>query len=221
MRILIVEDEVDIAADIGRALQVSGFAPEYAVNGEDGWFKGSTENYAAIVLDVGLPKMDGITVLKNWRKEDVATPVIVLTARGNWTDKVEGIEAGADDYLAKPFHMEELVARVKALVRRSAGVAKSVLERGSLKLDTRANIATRNGIKLDLGPMEFRLLSHLLLNRGKAVSQAELTETLYGPAGEPGSNAIESLVRRLRRKVGEDTISTQRGFGYVISAEAE
>jgi two-component system, OmpR family, response regulator len=220
MRVLVAEDEVEIAKDIARALGSIGFAVEVSSDGDDAWFKGSTENYAAIVLDVGLPKLDGISVLKNWRKENVVTPVIILTARGNWTDKVEGIESGADDYLAKPFHMEELVARVKALVRRSAGIAKPVLERGKLKLDMRASVASLNGVKLDLGPLEFRLLSHLLLNSGKAVSQSELSETLYGPSGEPGSNAIESLVRRLRKKIGDDLISTKRGFGYTIEAEA-
>jgi two-component system, OmpR family, response regulator len=221
MRVLVVEDEAEIAHDIGRALTSAGFAIDYSGNGEDAWFKGSTESYAAIVLDLGLPKMDGITVLKNWRNEGQTTPVIILTARGNWTDRVEGIESGSDDYLAKPFHMEELVARVKALVRRSAGIAKPVLEQGKLRLDMRASVATLNGVRLDLGPLEFRLLSHLLLNRGKAVSQSELTDTLYGPNGEPGSNAIESLIRRLRKKVGDGTIATQRGFGYMINAEAD
>lgn len=221
MRVLVVEDEKDISRDIGRALVSTGFAVEFSFDGADAWFKGSTEIYSAIVLDLGLPKMDGLKVLENWRRENISTPVIILTARGNWTDRVEGIETGADDYLAKPFHMEELVVRVKALVRRAAGVAKPVLEIGKLKLDTRASVASLAGVKLDLGPLEFRLLSHLLLNRGKAVSQTELLETLYGPSGEPGSNAIESLVRRLRKKIGEDIIATQRGFGYLIVMEPQ
>jgi two-component system, OmpR family, response regulator len=221
MRVLIVEDENDIAEDISRALKSSGFAVELCSNGEDGWFKGSTENYSAIILDLGLPKMDGMTVLKNWRRENIATPVIILTARGNWTDRVDGIEQGADDYLAKPFHIEELVARVRALVRRGAGVSNPILEIGKLRLDMRAGIATRDGIKLDLGPLEFRLLSHLLLNRGKAVSQSEIGEMLYGSGGDPSSNAIEALISRLRRKVGGNVISTQRGFGYIVEADSE
>jgi two-component system, OmpR family, response regulator len=221
MRVLIVEDESEIAEDISRALKSSGFAVEHSNNGEDGWFKGSTENFSAIILDLGLPKIDGMTVLKNWRRENVTTPVIILTARGNWTDRVDGIEQGADDYLAKPFHLEELVARVRALVRRGAGVSSPVLEIGKLRLDMRAGIATRDGVKLDLGPLEFRLLAHLLLNRGKAVSQSEIGEILYGSGGDPSSNAIEALISRLRRKVGGSVISTQRGFGYIVEADGE
>ena len=197
-----------------------GFAVDYSCDGEDGWFSGSTEFYSAIILDLGLPKLDGMTVLKNWRKEGIATPVIILTARGNWTDKVDGIEFGADDYLAKPFHIEELAARVKALVRRGSGVANPVMAAGDLRLDTRSGTATMSGIKIDLGPLEFRLLSHLLLNRGKAVSQSELLEIVYGSNGEPGSNALEALIRRLRLKIGPTIIKTHRGFGYII-AEVE
>ena len=221
MRVLVVEDESEIAADIGRALAGAGFAVDFCNNGEDAWFKGSTETYSAIVLDIGLPKMDGMTVLKNWRRENIKTPVIILTARGNWTDRVDGIELGADDYLAKPFHIEELVARVRALVRRGAGVASSTLELGKLKVDMRSSVATRDGVKLDLGPLEFRLLTHLLLNRGKAVSQTDLAEILYGSSGDPSSNAIEALISRLRRKVGSSVIETQRGFGYMIKADGE
>jgi two-component system, OmpR family, response regulator len=221
MRILVVEDEADIAEDIGRALTSSGFAVDFSPDGEDAWFKGSTENFAAIILDIGLPKLDGMSVLKNWRRESIKTPVIILTARGNWTDRVDGIELGADDYLVKPFHMEELVARVKALVRRSAGVSTPVLEIGNLRLDMRASTATRNGVKLDLGPLEFRLLAHLLLNRGKAISQSEIADMLYGSGGDPSSNSIEALISRLRRKVGGTVITTQRGFGYLIGADSE
>jgi two-component system, OmpR family, response regulator len=221
MRILVVEDETEIAEDIGKAMVGAGFFVEYSTDGDDAWFKGSTENFVAIILDLGLPKLDGLSVLRNWRREKIATPVIILTARGNWTDRVDGIELGADDYLAKPFHIEELVARVRALVRRSAGVSNPVLELGSLRLDMRSGFATRDGTKLDLGPLEFRLLSHLLLNRGKAVSQAEISEILYGSGADPSSNAVEALISRLRRKVGVSLISTQRGFGYIIGNDSE
>jgi two-component system, OmpR family, response regulator len=221
MRVLIVEDEAEIATDIGRALKSIGYAVDYARDGEDGWFKGSTEFYAAIVLDIGLPKLDGVSVLKNWRKENILTPVIILTARGNWTDKVDGIESGADDYLTKPFHIEELLARIKALVRRGAGISSPVLEDGALRIDMRSSAATLSGIKLELGPLEFRLLSHLMLNRGKPVSQTELENVLYGSDSQPGSNALEALVRRLRKKLNEDIIHTQRGYGYVIGGHVE
>ena len=167
MRILVVDDETEIAHDIGKALVSAGYFVEYSADGEDAWFKGSTENFSAVILDLGLPKMDGLTVLKNWRREKIGTPVIILTARGNWTDRVDGIELGADDYLAKPFHIEELVARVRALIRRSAGVSNPNFEIGNLRVDMRSSIATRDGAKLDLGPLEFRLLAHLLLHRGK------------------------------------------------------
>jgi two-component system, OmpR family, response regulator len=219
MRALIVEDDADIARDISSALKHSGFIVDQSGDGEDGWFKASTENYAVIVLDVGLPQLDGITVLKNIRRENITTPVLVLTARGNWTERVEGIEAGADDYLGKPFHMEEVIARVKALVRRGAGIASPVLTKGALQLDTRSSLANLNGITLDLTPLEYRLVMHLLLHKGKVVSHGELIDVLYGSGGEPNSNAIEALVRRLRKKIGADVITTQRGFGYVISAD--
>jgi two-component system, OmpR family, response regulator len=216
MRALIVEDDPDIARDIGHALRQSGFSIDQSRDGETGWFMGSTEQYEAIILDVGLPKLDGLSVLRNWRRENISTPVIILTARANWTERVDGIEAGADDYLGKPFHMEELVARVKALVRRSAGHSNPVFVAANLKLDTRSNIATQGGTKLDLGPMEFRLLAHLMLRKGNVVSQSELTDALYGLGGAPNSNAVEALVRRLRKKIAGGLIETRRGFGYVI-----
>ena len=221
MRILVVDDETEIAQDIGKALVSAGYFVEYSADGEDAWFKGSTENFSAVILDLGLPKMDGLTVLKNWRREKIGTPVIILTARGNWTDRVDGIELGADDYLAKPFHIEELVARVRALIRRSAGVSNPNFEIGNLRVDMRSSIATRDGAKLDLGPLEFRLLAHLLLHRGKVVSQSEISEMLYGSGAETSSNAIEALVSRLRRKLGGNTIKTQRGFGYIIGDDRE
>ncbi len=216
MRAFVVEDEKDIAKDIGRALTSAGFVVDFSDNGEDAWFKGSTEQYSVIVLDMGLPTMDGLTVLKNWRKEKLTTPVIILTARGNWTDRVSGIDSGADDYLAKPFHMEELVARTKALVRRSNGVVSPVVSVGDIKFDSGAGIITRDGIRIELGPLEFRLLSHLFMNQSRPTSQAELIEAIYGVNGEPDSNAVEVLVRRVRKKVGADVIETRRGFGYAL-----
>jgi two-component system, OmpR family, response regulator len=221
MRALLVEDDLDIAHDVEVALRQAGFVVDQSRNGEDAWFKGSTESYQVIVLDVGLPKLDGISVLRNWRREDIKTPVIILTARSNWTERVDGIEAGADDYLGKPFQMEELIARVKALVRRSSGIANPILSLGTLRLDTRTNIASIRGAKVDLGPMELRLLMHLMLNAGAIVSQNTLIEALYGFGGAPNSNAIEALVRRLRKKIGDNTIMTHRGFGYGINIEQQ
>jgi two-component system, OmpR family, response regulator len=221
MRALVVEDEKDIASDIGRALTTSGFIVDFSDDGEDAWFKGSTENYTVIILDMGLPTMDGLTVLKNWRKENLATPVIILTARGNWTDRVDGIDSGADDYLAKPFHMEELLARTKALVRRSNGVSQSVITIGNTKFDSKTNTVTRQGIKVELGPLEFRLFSHLLMNRPRAVSQTELSDAIYGLHSEPGSNAVEVLVGRLRKKLGTGLIETRRGYGYYVRDEPD
>jgi DNA-binding response OmpR family regulator len=216
MRVLIVEDERRVAEGIAEAAVANGFVAETAGDGEDAWFRGGTEPYAAIVLDLGLPKIDGITVLKRWRAEGVTTPVIVLTARGSWSERVDGIDAGADDYLPKPFRMEELMARLRALVRRAGGRADPVIEAGALRLDPRVRQVSVNGIPVQLTPLEYRLLHYLLHQRGRIVSQGELSDNLHSHDSERDSNAIEALIGRLRRKLKIDLIETRRGFGYII-----
>ena len=218
MRILIAEDEARIAADIAGAVNAAGYVAEVLSDGEEAWFRGSTETYAAIILDLGLPKLDGITVLKRWRQEGLTTPVLVLTARGAWTDRVDGIDAGADDYLPKPFRMEELMARLRALVRRSSGRAQPAIEVGEVHLDPRTRQVTVAGLPVALTPLEFRLLNYLFHHRGRVISQSELSENLYSHDSERDSNAIEALVGRLRKKLKADVIETRRGFGYVVSA---
>jgi len=220
MRVLIVEDEERIAADIAEAVNAGGFVAETVADGEEAWFRGGTENYAAIVLDLGLPKLDGITVLKRWRQEGVATPVMLLTARGSWSDRVDGIDAGADDYLPKPFRMEELLARLRALVRRAAGRAQPSISVANVVLDPRTRQVSVDGIPVNLTPLEFRLVNYLFHHRGRVVSQTELSDNLYSHDSERDSNAIEALVGRLRKKLKTDVIETRRGFGYVVPAEA-
>lgn len=220
MRVLIVEDEERIAVDIAEAVNAGGFVAETVADGEEAWFRGGTENYAAIVLDLGLPKLDGITVLKRWRQEGVATPVMVLTARGSWSDRVDGIDAGADDYLPKPFRMEELLARLRALVRRASGRAQPSISVANVILDPRTRQVSVDGIPVNLTPLEFRLVNYLFHHRGRVVSQTELSENLYSHDSERDSNAIEALVGRLRKKLKTDVIETRRGFGYVVPAEA-
>jgi DNA-binding response OmpR family regulator len=218
MRILVVEDEAAIATELAQALTGAGYVPECLADGEEAWFRAGTEAYAAIVLDLGLPGLDGITILKRLRQEGITTPILILTARGSWSERVDGIDAGADDYLPKPFRMEELLARLRALLRRSSGQAQPVLTHGNLSLDPRVRVASLNGVPLSLTPLEYRLLSYLLLNRGRVISQGELADTLYTHDSERDSNAIEALVGRLRRKVRDGVIETRRGFGYIIAA---
>ena len=217
MRALVVEDDPDVGPDVARSLEAAGFRVDLIRNGEDAWFKGDVEDYDIVVLDLGLPRLDGISVLKKWRANDRGMPVLILSARGDWTEKVEGIEAGADDYLAKPFAMEELITRVRALVRRNAGHASPHLTVGKLRIDTRRMSASLDGAPLALSQLEFRLLNYLAHNLGKAVSAGELAEHLYGAEESGDSNAIEALVMRLRRKIGADTIATRRGFGYLLT----
>jgi DNA-binding response OmpR family regulator len=218
MRILIVEDEQRVAEDIAGAVKASGYVPELCHDGEEAWFRGGTETYAAIVLDLGLPKLDGVTVLRRWRQEGVNTPVIVLTARGSWTERVDGIDAGADDYLPKPFRMEELMARLRALLRRVSGHAQPVITAGEVTLDPRSRLVTVRGVPLQLTPLEYRALAYLMHQAGKTVSQVELADNLYEHDHERDSNAVEALIGRLRKKLKADVIETRRGFGYAINA---
>jgi DNA-binding response OmpR family regulator len=214
MRILVVEDEKKLAADLGKALAGSGHVIEHAGEGERAWFMGDTEDYDLVVLDLGLPKLDGVQVLKRWRANGRAMPILVLTARDSWSEKVDAIDAGADDYLTKPFRMEELLARVRALLRRQTRHASAMLTVGDIALDTRHSRASKGGIPVELSPLEYRLLHYLMHHMGRSVSQLELTEHVYGQDFERESNAMEVLVARLRRKLGNDAVKTRRGYGY-------
>ncbi|HKJ61889.1 MAG TPA: response regulator transcription factor [Hyphomicrobiales bacterium] len=219
MRILLVEDEPRIAADVAATLEAGGYVVETVVDGEEAWFRGDTEDYDLIVLDLGLPRMDGLAVLKRWRAADRTTPVLVLTARGSWAERVEGIDSGADDYLPKPFRMEELLARVRALIRRSAGLGASVIEAGSLSLDARQMRVKRDGVPIMLSPLEYRLVAYLLHHKGRIVPGSELLEHLYGDDDARDINALEAVLKRLRKKLGPTAIETRRGFGYIIADE--
>jgi len=217
MRALVVEDDPDVGPDIVRGLQGAGYTAELVRNGEDAWFKGDVEDYDVAVVDLGLPRLDGLSVIEKWRTKARAFPVLILSARGDWSEKVEGIESGADDYLAKPFQMAELITRVRALVRRYSGHAAPTLSIGALRIDTRRMSASLEGKPLALSQLEFRLLNYLAHQKGRAVPAGELAEHLYG-AEDPGdSNAIEQLVVRLRRKIGAERIETKRGFGYILA----
>jgi len=219
MRILVVEDDARIAADVVTALKSAGFVCDVATDGEDAWFRGDTEPYDMAVLDLGLPKMDGLSVLKRWRAGKRYMPVLILTARGSWPERVEGIDAGADDYLVKPFQMEELVARVRALIRRSAGIGSPVIECGALRVDTRQMRVFVNDVHVPLTPLEYRLVSFLVHNRARVVSNAEMIEHLYGDDDAREANALEAVVMRIRKKIGTNAIETRRGFGYIIADE--
>ena len=218
MRALAVEDDARIAADLTTALQAAGFVVQACADGESAWFLGDTEDYDLIVLDLGLPKLDGLSVLKRWRAAGREMPVLVLTARGTWSERVEGIDAGADDYLPKPFRMEELVARARALVRRSAGRGGAVQAAGDLSLDANRMTVARRGVPVAVTALEYRLLAYLMLHRDRAVAPSELLEHLYGDNFSREANALEALVARLRRKLGPGIIGTRRGFGYFLEA---
>ena len=216
MRILIVEDEPSLGQQLRTTLEGAGYAVDLADDGEDGHFLGSTENYDAVVLDLGLPTIDGLTVLDKWRKEDRTMPVLVLTARDSWSDKVAGLDAGADDYLAKPFQAEELIARLRALIRRSTGNASSELTAGPVRLDTRSGKVSLDGAPVKLTAQEYKLLSYLIHHKGKVVSRTELIEHIYDQDFDRDSNTIEVFVTRIRKKLGQEVITTIRGLGYSL-----
>ncbi len=216
MRILVVEDDSNLNRQIKDALAEGGYAVDVAFDGEEGHFLGDTEPYDAVVLDIGLPQMDGLSVLEEWRRAGRSMPVLLLTARDRWSDKVQGIDAGADDYLAKPFHMEELLARLRALVRRAAGHASNEITAGPVRLDVKAGKVTVDGQAIRLTSHELRLLSYLMHHKGKVVSRTELTEHLYDQDFDRDSNTIEVFVGRLRKKLPDEVIHTVRGLGYQI-----
>jgi two-component system OmpR family response regulator len=216
MRILIVEDDKDLNRQLNDALTQAGYVVDRTYDGEEGHFLGDTEPYDAVVLDLGLPKLDGLSVLEKWRRGGRTMPVLILTARDRWSDKVAGIDAGADDYVAKPFHMEEVLARVRALVRRAAGHASNEIEVGDLRLDLRSGRVTVAGLQVKLTSHEYRLLAYLLHHKGKVSSRTELVEHLYDQDFDRDSNTVEVFVGRLRKKLGGDYIETVRGLGYRI-----
>jgi two-component system, OmpR family, response regulator len=219
MRILVVEDETRIGGDIYAALSAAGYVADVTGDGEDAWFRGDTEAYDLVILDLGLPRMDGLSVLRRWRASDRQMPVLILTARGAWPERVEGIDAGADDYLVKPFRMEELIARVRALIRRSAGHGTPVIEAGSLALDTRHMQLLARGVPVALSPLEYRFMAYLMHHKGRVVRSAELIEHLYGDGDAREANALEAVVARLRRKLGPEVVETRRGFGYALPGD--
>jgi DNA-binding response OmpR family regulator len=217
VRVLLIEDDRLIREDVTSALEAAGYVVDAEEDGEEGWFKGDTEAFGAAILDLGLPQMDGLAILKRWREAGRDLPVLVLTARGSWTERVEGIDAGADDYLAKPFRMEELLARLRAILRRSAGHAAPVIRVGEAELDPRQMRLSVRGVPVNLSPQEYRLIAYLMLNKGRIVPQQELAEHLQSLHFERESNAVEVLIARVRRKLPIALIETRRGFGYTIS----
>lgn len=217
MRLLVVEDDPELNRQLKAALTDAGYAVDVAFDGEEGHFLGDTESYDAVVLDVGLPRMDGISVLEAWRREGRTMPVLILTARDRWSDKVQGIDAGADDYVAKPFHMEEVLARLRALIRRLSGHASNEIACGPLTLDTRAARITWDGSPIKLTSHEFRLLAYLMHHHDRVVSRSEIIEHLYDQDFDRDSNTIEVFIGRLRKKLPGDVIETIRGLGYRLS----
>lgn len=219
MRVLIVEDESLLANRLAATLGERGYAVEVAADGEGADFLVSTETYDAVILDLGLPRIDGLTLLERWRSGGIAVPVLVLTARGSWSEKVRGIDGGADDYLTKPFQMDELLARLRALIRRSSGQLTPELRCGAVVLDARTSQVTLDGQPVKLTSHELRVLSYLMHHRGRVVSQSELTEHIYAQRFDRDSNTVEVFIARLRRKLGASTIETVRGLGYRIGNE--
>lgn len=214
MKVLVIEDEARLAEQLQAALEQAGFAVDRARDGEQGDYLGQTERYDAVILDLGLPKLDGLTVLRRWREAGISVPVLVLTARGTWHEKVQGIDGGADDYVSKPFRMEELLARLRALIRRSSGQLAPELSSGDLRLDPRSLRVTKSGVPVKLTSHEYRVLAYLMHHRGRVIPQTELIEHIYAQSFDRDSNTVEVFVARLRRKLGSEAIETVRGLGY-------
>jgi two-component system OmpR family response regulator len=218
MRVLVVEDNAEVARQLKDTLERELFVVDVAGDGEKGWFMGDTEAYDAVILDLGLPKLDGLTVLQRWRQGGNHIPVLILTSRDTWREKVAGLRAGADDYLAKPFEMEELLARVEALLRRATGHSSPILKSGPVELDTSSARVTMNGTHVNLTAQEYRALQYMMQNEGKVVSKAELSEHIYEQVIERDSNVIEVLINHLRNKLAPELIRTRRGLGYQLVA---
>ena len=216
MRILVVEDDVDLNRQLVTSLTDAGYVVDKAMDGEEGHYLGETSPYDAVILDLGLPVLDGVSVLEKWRRAGRKMPVLILTARDRWSDKVAGFDAGADDYVTKPFHTEEVLARVRALVRRSAGQASSELTCGPVTLDTKGAKVMVDGTAIKLTSLEYRLLEYLMMHGGKVVSRTELVEHLYDQDFDRDSNTVEVFVGRLRKKLGVDVLHTIRGMGYCV-----
>jgi two-component system, OmpR family, response regulator len=214
MRVLIVEDEPALSEHLAKSIGAAGYAVDTSADGERADFAVRTETYDAVLLDLGLPHIDGLTLLRGWRESGIRVPVLVLTARGSWHETVEGIDSGADDYVAKPFRMEEVVARLRGLIRRASGHPNQVLRAGTVTLDPRLARVTRDGAAVKLTSHEFRVLSYLMHHRDRVVSQGELTEHIYAQDCDRDSNTVEVFVARLRRKLGASIIETVRGLGY-------
>jgi two-component system OmpR family response regulator len=217
MKILVVEDDTSLSKHIADALAVAGYAVDCAGDGERADFLARTEQYDAVLLDLGLPRVDGLTVLRGWRSSGLGVPVLILTARASWHETVQGIDEGADDYVAKPFRIEEVLARLRALIRRSSGHVQPALHCGAVMLDPRLARVTRDGVPVKLTSHEFRVLSYLMHHRSRVVSQGELTEHIYAQDFDRDSNTIEVFIARLRRKLGSSLIETVRGLGYRIA----
>jgi two-component system, OmpR family, response regulator len=217
LRLLVVEDDKDLNRQLVQALGQAGYAVDRAFDGEEALFLGETEPYDAVVLDIGLPKMDGVAVLEGWRKGGKTMPVLILTARDTWSEKVKGFDAGADDYVTKPFHMEEVLARLRALTRRATGHATSEIVCGPVRLDTKAGRVSVDGVAIKLTSHEYRLLAYLMHHTGRIVSRTEIVEHLYDQDFDRDSNTVEVFVGRLRKKLGVDIIQTMRGLGYLIA----
>jgi two-component system OmpR family response regulator len=218
MKVLVVEDESVLSAQLASSLGAAGYAVDRAADGERADFLARTEEYDAVILDLGLPRVDGLTLLRGWRDSGIQVPVLVLTARGSWHEKVVGIDEGADDYVAKPFRMEEVLARVRGLIRRASGQLSPAMKSGAITVEPRLARVCRDGVEVRLTGHEFRVLSYLMHHRARVVSQGELTEHIYAQDAERDSNTVEVFIARLRRKLGADIIETVRGLGYRIGA---